>query len=1839
MSIFAKSIARLAAERKGQFILSLPDDVPVTLAKEILTEANKLINSEPAYAVAAYEHRSELAGAGPAYVFRELAEIRQGSHLVVVYASDFKTLATFKKVYPSLFSAGFPGDDFEDGAARGLVGLDDVVGAICRVLNDSIGAHIAPSKLYDTVRFILAFLADAYSAEGNTASGWSARWWVHVSSWLSSIEAALGSQSAAWKGLDAVARMFGAAGLPRPDRGESYRRGAAELYARIIQERWANPDQIASELDRMEYVAGSTDVVAGLRSLPWAGRLLLDYETTESRVAAVFSVSRLVADELRWSAWANLPEEIFFSNPVAAAELLLCRGNVDLQRPWPDAAFFLPVERKDLIGGQVARIRIADLQVVVPVGAASNDENSRDAIDPSQLQLKFSGVVSSNISFSKVEWSTSKFTAYVSVDLEFKKRPFGPVSVTLTAMGRAAKALGERAMSKLCFAYPDDAVLCVGPAVQPNGKPRKAAVVYRWLEDDSDITEVELRASGTRQLAVYLGSDRAASISEVLISPSRAGVAFARSEADLRLFVCLVCSIDSGDVVQLSPDSGFQFDIADSKIRPISPLVAACEGVRPSVDQRLDIYTSVLGEFETELLDVLRRMDDSGKPAELGQIAVTSGIARSPLSRHESGLAISAALIPSFRSRIPHVPDSTYAERQTYRRLVDAYCELRIPELVGKAEQVEQASGLIPSRVSLLEVSRGQVDQLLKAYAEHIEDVDSNGSEGERFWARFPMSVVIYSEQPGMPTCEAVLLSCLHPIRLAWRWELETAFACVNEETGRAPSVARLTEGWTFPAIAAIRNAFASGETPLVSMPIDSGSDQVFVGWSALVPVRGDGMPEEPRAPEFVNGHRFPSGASSGLSDTAVAGAIREFVRVFPQVRTLSIDLPVPQRTTRAIGIDRSIGHALEAVAGAADEWVLPGGIRIRDSAWRLGPPPAADRLIPRGPTGRPLRKFEWEIYDPTGNRCDVPVNVRLVQSQTSLVAAARVGNGRAAMPRVPMRRFPTRSRSAGTVVVDYSMDQSRISTSPFLRALSRLEDWSEGKSLAVSISTGTALQGIQNADWTVTGDAGLDPASLQSFIADQGGRHMLWEWRPAVALGSRTADFAIEQRPYVTISRLPKAFSSSLQAKIRALIPDLDVARPEDCVNKVVRLLAQRGIGLNSLLAMGHHNSTGALGFFFAFSMLDRWCRVAPIGSIRCLVPVDAVHGLLRTVLDAAVSEPSPQRLADILAIEAISTEGGVRLKLIPIEVKHYGLVEEEQGSGFPVAAEPKLLEHLDQLKQYSRFMEAIKAARESVSDTHRCLIDTAIGAVLDAAQLLDPNLAAGEKPFLLRAVADGEFELEICPVLLMWFQKDGSIERPSPVEMECLGESEGGAHAEIFVDPVRCFDELWLGNGTEGLSSLIEALDWCQTYISIDAGGSNPPTKADSEPVVEQDWPPQVIDEHTLSAESHDKLDATAAIVEVEGKSADSAEIGRQEKRPAVSHPRGLTDQELRRRYTQLLNTFHEYRLAVESPSEKERYSEGPASIVFSVLPGRGVPTTRIESRLNDLKLRLSLESDQNIGFSIDRGMVRLDVPKPDSERYFVDASDMWARWHRPQSGFQIPFGEDRGGQIVSVDFANPNSPHLLIAGTTGSGKSEALLTILRGAEHFYTSHDLKFLLVDPKGTELRPFEKSEYLLGKIGWTDADAIALLDRGISEMERRYEAFRKSANQARDISSFNEGRSDEERLPRWLMVLDEYADLTSDAKEKTKIEDRLKRLAQKARAAGIHLIICTQKPVVTVINTVVRGNLPAQLALRTRSAMESQIIMEERGAETLTGKGDAFLKVGGKMIRVQCAKC
>jgi S-DNA-T family DNA segregation ATPase FtsK/SpoIIIE len=346
---------------------------------------------------------------------------------------------------------------------------------------------------------------------------------------------------------------------------------------------------------------------------------------------------------------------------------------------------------------------------------------------------------------------------------------------------------------------------------------------------------------------------------------------------------------------------------------------------------------------------------------------------------------------------------------------------------------------------------------------------------------------------------------------------------------------------------------------------------------------------------------------------------------------------------------------------------------------------------------------------------------------------------------------------------------------------------------------------------------------------------------------------------------------------------------------------------------------------------------------------------------------------------------------------------------------------------------------------------------------------------------------------------------------------------------------------------------------------------------------------------------------------------------------------------RMQQLLDALAARGIDVRPEGSPDDALEGPGFFMLRVCLGASHRPQQVSALTEDLQYHLGLGSGQLPRIYVDRGAVVVEIPKRESERYYVGAQDLWARTDWPTDRLYAPIGCNVRDEPVGIDFSSSRSPHLLVGGMTGGGKSVALEALLLGLVRHYPAERLELRVIDPKGNEFASFEGLPHLPDPPGMDAEDAIQMLTTTCDEMDARYRSLKELTRTTKvripDIAAFNSRVSEAERFKWVLVVLDEFADLTADKENKKVIEGLLQRLAQKARAAGIHVIVATQKPSAEVISTTTRSNLGAQLALRVRSATDSRVIMESTGAESLAGNGDAFLRLSGEeAVRVQCAK-
>jgi S-DNA-T family DNA segregation ATPase FtsK/SpoIIIE len=349
-----------------------------------------------------------------------------------------------------------------------------------------------------------------------------------------------------------------------------------------------------------------------------------------------------------------------------------------------------------------------------------------------------------------------------------------------------------------------------------------------------------------------------------------------------------------------------------------------------------------------------------------------------------------------------------------------------------------------------------------------------------------------------------------------------------------------------------------------------------------------------------------------------------------------------------------------------------------------------------------------------------------------------------------------------------------------------------------------------------------------------------------------------------------------------------------------------------------------------------------------------------------------------------------------------------------------------------------------------------------------------------------------------------------------------------------------------------------------------------------------------------------------------------------------------ELEANKNQIINTLKNYDIAIQKISA----TVGPTVTLYEIVPAAGVRISRIKNLEDDIALSLAALGIRIIAPIPGKGTIGIEVPN--HKKSIVSMKTMLASEKFQNSAFSLPIaiGKKIDNELFIVDLAG--MPHLLMAGATGQGKSVGLNAILVSLLYKKHPSQLKFVLIDPKKVELSVYRHIEkYFLAKLPGEEDSIITDTKKVINtlnalciEMDNRYDLLKEAG--ARNIKEYNEKfvkrklnpQKGHQFLPFIVLVVDEFADLIMTAGKE--VEMPIARLAQLARAIGIHLIIATQRPSVNIITGTIKANFPARIAFKVSSKIDSRTILDAGGAEQLIGKGDMLISYNGEIVRLQC---
>ena len=314
--------------------------------------------------------------------------------------------------------------------------------------------------------------------------------------------------------------------------------------------------------------------------------------------------------------------------------------------------------------------------------------------------------------------------------------------------------------------------------------------------------------------------------------------------------------------------------------------------------------------------------------------------------------------------------------------------------------------------------------------------------------------------------------------------------------------------------------------------------------------------------------------------------------------------------------------------------------------------------------------------------------------------------------------------------------------------------------------------------------------------------------------------------------------------------------------------------------------------------------------------------------------------------------------------------------------------------------------------------------------------------------------------------------------------------------------------------------------------------------------------------------------------------------------------------------------------------KINRGPVITMYELEPSVGTKVNKITSLCDNISLAMKSSGIRIVAPLPGKGTIGIEVPNDESELVLLRDILESVEYHEEKSALKLALGKDVSGVPMVTDLGR--MPHLLIAGATGSGKTVCLNAIISSLLYNSSPEELKFIMVDPKRVELMMFEGIPHLITPIVTKPKKAAVVLNWVVDEMERRYEIF--AGKGVRNISLYKENQTPEDKnLPYIVVVVDELADLMMVAQQD--VEGAIMRIAQLSRAAGIHLILATQRPSVNVITGVIKANFPARISFKVASKVDSRTVLDVNGAEKLLGRGDMLFMQPGAMteVRGQCS--
>lgn len=1332
ISVFGESLGQLLARNNNLNSAYIPERVHTDIARQIVHGANKIRPQSPPYAILV-SNKPEDKSKPECLELNEKSSIsyRHGDRLAVVLGNS-AGLQSFTKTFKNLLPVGFP--DIATNAVNttelSAISVEIILSRCELDGGNFVDVQTAAQRLAS----VMKITAETYKriCDGG-GRDWNVYWYEHTSSALENLLKSVNEYKNIHPDLSINKAFedltFASFGLPKPMNSMEYRFGvsvAAKEIQEALEQWWNSSDRISESISAVNNHPELNGSPHPLSELDW-----LSFDQQKLATDNPFTAfSKVDSEEIKSVfAFAEFQEDQFF-NPFSE---IIDAGNLEIYsenylsreiKTSSGAPYFaeLSFNQNDsnFVTSEILRIRIPSANLEEPIDIGSD-----------QIEIK--------ISDSRFHWRTERieyfdnnFELVGSFSGDYGKAPFKnifkslKVHVALHSSSKYSGLIDGTSTCNMYFIPPMDNGMAVFKLSSTQKITSSNYVGPVDREHDNQETISYTLNDNSSKIFVLAWAGNALLENKPLTSISDSTRVFG-------------CELNPSPVITIQLDD-YQYILRAPEARAAeqSPIIAAIQKEALTDDSPAhENLVSLRGQIET-LISL--NVDTDNWLFSLGHMALPTD-RNSPIGNLTSTPEIPILMNPTTREVWDSITDfevdAEFLKSSEVLEFIEAFKRLEVSACLKARSGIGESSPDWPSRTSwrhLFINKKSELETYLETYTKLIAAAKKTNNPHSIFWATYPFSISAWNtNETG--NCEAVLLTPLHPIRLAWLASVEQTFF----ESDTSSTLAGTVEGWNIPFFGP--STTSSGA--MVAVPMDSGKDQLFLGWSMLVRASVDEQaPLE--SPSRICNFPAPGSAASGMNSSAAEGALRAYRKINPHVTTLTVDLAALKKTARLSEID-------DAVLNSATLWAhdnekeLIGGVRIWDSLFREGEPPL-DKIsqITDENNNVPAAWMRYKHDAIETKKC----NVRLLQDSGVRVSVKTTGDsGLGVMGNIPLRRFEAQVSNStqnkfATISPTIQPDQG---WQYFTAALREFENANARPNLQAQLFK--ALLVDKNADWTVTGEALISPSSIAELLnPDKKATTMLWEWRPPY-FDNKRGQAILERRPFLSIARIPSSFKKQLNELLDKANPGTDNS---ERVETLLTMLGAKGVGLSSLLSMGGTHASGALGFYLALALAE---KLDSNDGNTFVLPLDACDSFLRALAGKQLPENILKR-ADLLMIKLTDES----LKFVPIEIKLYGLGASSPATLLPNFGDHALDEALSQLEITSELLQIIQ--KKSVELQNSDNSDTtiwfnALTTLLEAAAKLSPAKTDQGDLFQNRLlkVVNGEIKIELGKPLISYF------------------------------------------------------------------------------------------------------------------------------------------------------------------------------------------------------------------------------------------------------------------------------------------------------------------------------------------------------------------------------------------------------------------------------------------------------------------------------------------------------